>query len=78
MGARPLARAGESMAADQKAGFSGAAVGWLTLLFVVGNAILTYLLRPSLGFAAIPLGVGVSGALTLATLLIWQGRRRTS
>ncbi|MEE9237727.1 MAG: hypothetical protein V3U52_08070 [Thermoplasmata archaeon] len=47
---------------------------WLTILFVVGNFIFTNIFVQFMGFMGIPLGIGVSGSLTLKVLFMLRGR----
>ncbi len=50
---------------------------WLGLLFAVGNLVFanTFANLFALGFWGLPLGIGVSGSLTIAVSLILQRRR---
>ncbi len=47
---------------------------WLTILFVVGNFIFTNISVQFIGFMGVPLGIGVSGSLTLMVLFMLRGR----
>ncbi|MFQ5910512.1 MAG: hypothetical protein ACE5IJ_07310 [Thermoplasmata archaeon] len=51
---------------------------WLIVLFIIGNTVFANVFANlfALGILGLPLGVGVSGALTLIALFILRQRER--
>ncbi len=45
-------------------------VGWLSLVLIIGNLVFANLFMQFMGFIGLPLGVGVSGLLTLIVFFI--------
>ncbi len=50
--------------------------GWLSLLFIIGNMVFTNLLLQFMGFIGLPLGIGVSGSLTLIVFFMLRPSTR--
>ncbi len=51
-------------------------VGWLSLVFIIGNMVFTNLLLQFMGFIGLPLGLGVSGSLTLIVFFMLRPSTR--
>ncbi len=62
------------MAEEGPKGFPWALFGWLSLLFAVGNLVFANIFAQSMGLIGLPLGVGVSGSLTLIVFFVLRQR----
>ena len=62
------------MAETGPKGFPWALFGWLSILFAVGNLVFTNIFAQSMGLIGLPLGIGVSGSLTLIVFLMLRQR----
>lgn len=51
--------------------------GWLTIFFIVGNLVFANLFLQFMGFIGVPVGIGVSGSLTLMVFFILRLRNGT-
>ncbi len=50
--------------------------GWLSVLFVIGILVFANLFLQFMGFIGLPLGIGVSGSLTLIVFFILRPSTR--
>ena len=62
------------MAETRPKGSHWALFGWLSILFVVGNLVFTNVFLRFVGLIGLPLGIGVSGSLTLIVFFVLRQR----
>ncbi|MEE9173342.1 MAG: hypothetical protein V3U30_00010 [Thermoplasmata archaeon] len=62
------------MAETRPKGSPWALFGWLSIVFVVGNLVFTNIFLQFVGLIGLPLGIGVSGSLTLIVFFVLRQR----